>query len=375
MGGEVVRTGAERAPRVAGPEMEIAALAPRGFGPFAEIHGLVGWSLPVLQLGSRIEALARSPATVLIQGETGTGKELIARALHRMSPRGNAAFFPHNFSAIPDSLVESELFGHARGSFTGAHADRPGLFEQAHGGTLFLDEIGDASPSVQTRLLRVLQEGEVRRVGEGKARRVDVRIVAATHRDLGTESRSGRFRADLYYRLHVLTVRAPSLRDRQDDLPILVAYILGELHRGKRPEARRVTGEALSLLRDHAWPGNVRELEATLERAVHALEPGGVVSARSLGEGFAGGPARLVREHPEDLRGRTRRLEADLIREAIERANGNKTIAARSLGLSRQGLWKKMRRLSGASAARVPDGESWSDSDPPPQDDPWPDSV
>jgi len=370
LGGDVVRAGAPKTPG-ATEAIEVADLAPRGFGPFAEIHGLVGWSLPVLQLGSRIEALARSPATVLIQGETGTGKELIARALHRMSPRSDASFFPHNFSAIPDSLVESELFGHARGSFTGAHADRPGLFEQAHGGTLFLDEIGDASASVQTRLLRVLQEGEVRRVGEGRSRRVDVRIVAATHRDLAADARAGRFRLDLYYRLHVLTVRAPSLRDRADDLPILVAHILSGLHRGKRPEARRITREALALLRDHLWPGNVRELEATLERAVHALEPGGVVSERSLGDGFANDPARLVREHPEDLRGRTRRLEADLIREAIERANGNKTIAARALGLSRQGLWKKMRRLSGAFGTREP----WSEPDPPAPDDPWPDSV
>ena len=353
---------------------EISELAPRGLGPHAELHGLVGLSRAIRELGSRIEALAPSPATVLVQGETGTGKELIARALHRLSPRAESSFYPHNFSAIPDSLVESELFGHTKGSFTGAHADRPGLFELAHGGTLFLDEIGDASPSVQTRLLRVLQEGEVRRVGEGRARRVDVRVVAATHRDLAAEVRERRFRADLFYRLHVLTVRAPALRERPDDIPILAAHILTRLNRGKRPEARRVTSEAVHQLRSHVWPGNVRELEATLERAVHALEPGGTVTTRSLGDGFGALRARLVRERPEGLRGQTRRLEADLIHEAIERAGGNKTVAARALGLTRQGLWKKLRRLSRESDAF--ESRSLEEAtDPAEARDPWPDSL
>jgi serine/threonine-protein kinase PknK len=354
--------------------IEIADLASSGPGPHAELHGLVGKSRAIRDLGSRIGALAPSPATVLVQGETGTGKELIARALHRLSSRAGAPFFPHNFSAIPDSLVESELFGHAKGSFTGAHADRPGLFELAHGGTLFLDEIGDASASVQTRLLRVLQEGEVRRVGEGRARRVDVRVVAATHRDLTAEVRERRFRADLYYRLHVLTVRAPALRERAEDIPLLVAHILGRLHRGKRPEARRVTAEAMALLREHPWPGNVRELEATLERAVHALGPGGTVTARSLGDGFGALGALGVRERPEDLRGRTRRLEADLIHEAIERAGGNKTLAARALGLTRQGLWKKLRRLAHDPGAPCPPSAR-KNTDLADASDPWPDSL
>ena len=328
----------------------IEEMARGGPGPHAESMGLVGRSRLVVALGARIISLAPSQATVFIQGETGTGKELIARALHRQSPRRERAFLPHNFAAIPDSLVESELFGHARGAFTGAHVDRPGLFELADGGTLFLDEIGDASPAVQSRLLRVLQEREVRRVGEGRARRVDVRVVAATHRDLALEMRAKRFRADLFYRLHVLTVRAPSLRERREDIPLLAAHILAR-NRGQRPEARRITRDALDLLLRHSWPGNVRELEAALERAVHALEPDGTIAASSLGEGFALFGEPLVREHEETLHGRKRELEARLIHAAIASAGGNRTRAARALGLSRQGLWKKIRRLSRDGAA------------------------
>ena len=341
-----VATGPERPARFEGISLALADLAPRGPGPYADTLGLVGWSPPLLDLGARIAALAPSPATVFIQGETGTGKELIARALHRLSPRRDRAFLPHNFAAIPDSLVESELFGHARGAFTGAHADRPGLFELAHGGTLFLDEIGDASASVQSRLLRVLQEGEIRRVGDGRSRKVDVRIVAATHRDLASEARAGRFRADLYYRLHVLTVRAPALRDRLGDVPVLAAHILRRLRDEGRPGALRITEAALDRLSADLWPGNVRELMAALERAVHALGPNGTLTTGSLGEGLGLGPGPVLRERPEGLRGRTLELEAELIRAAIERSGGNKTVAARSLGLTRQGLWKKMRRLA-----------------------------
>ncbi len=336
----------------------VEELAPNGFGPHAASIGLVGKSPALVQLGARIAALAPSPATVFIQGETGTGKELIARALHALSPRSDRAFVPHNFAAIPDSLVESELFGHARGSFTGAHADRPGLFELAHGGTLFLDEIGDASPSVQSRLLRVIQEGELRRVGEGRPRRVDVRIVAATHRDLAVESRAGRFRADLFYRLHILTIRAPSLRERADDIPLLTSHVLQRFNDGRRPRARRITGEALAILAGHPWPGNVRELEASLERAVHALGPGGTITASSLGEFWSPSPPALVREGAEHLKSRTRELEVELIARAIARAGGNRSRAARDLGLSRQGLWKKLRRFGREeAAARAADAE------------------
>jgi len=324
--------------------LPLPALAPGGPGPYAAALGIVGSSAALRALCERIAAHARSSATVLIRGETGSGKELVARALHRLSPRAGRAFLPHNFASIPDSLVESELFGHARGAFTGAHADRPGLFELADGGTLFLDEIGDASPSVQSRLLRVLQEGEVRRVGDGRSRRVDVRIVAATHRDLAAEARAGRFRADLYYRLHVLALDVPPLRDRRSDVPALAAHILESLARRDALAVRGVHPAALELLLAHDWPGNVRELEAVLTRAAHGAGSGGVIGPEALGPEIGQRPL-LVRERHATLRGRTLAYEAELIRTALDAHRGNRSRAARSLGLTRQGLWKKMRRL------------------------------
>ena len=316
-----------------------------GYGPYAESLGLVGASPGIRKLGERIRALAKSQATVLILGETGTGKELVARALHALSLRPTGPFIPHNFGAITDSLVESELFGHARGAFTGAHADRPGLFEAADRGTLFLDEIGDASPSVQSRLLRVLQEGELRRVGDSRPRRVDVRILAATHRDLKTEVSEGRFRADLFYRLHVLALPIPPLRDRLEDIPLLAAHVLARLSRRDRVSVRGIREDALSALVEHTWPGNVRELMGALERACHGLDSSGWVTRRSLGETFGRDGAALVRDRAADLKERTRAYEAELIRSALEEHGGNKAGAARSLGITRQGLWKKMRRL------------------------------
>jgi two-component system response regulator HydG len=319
------------------------SLARGGFGPWADTLGIVGSSPGIRGLGERIRTLAKSHATVLILGETGSGKELVARALHALSPREREPFVPHNFGAIADTLVESELFGHARGSFTGAHADRMGLFEAAHRGTLFLDEIGDASPSVQSRLLRVLQEGELRRVGDPRPRRVDVRILAATHRDLGKEVATGRFRADLFYRLHVLTLVVPPLRERREDVPLLCACFLRRLARRDEVRVSGIREDALRALMAHTWPGNIRELIGTLERACHALDRDGWVTRRSLEESFCA--TALARERASDLRGRTRAYEAELIRSALESHGGNKAHAARSLGLTRQGLWKKIRRM------------------------------
>ena len=331
---------------VAPVERAESAEGSRGMGPYAQSLGIVGGSAAVRVLGERIHTLARSPATVLVLGETGTGKELVARALHTLSPRAAGPFLPHNFGAITDSLVESELFGHARGSFTGAHADRPGLFELADRGTLFLDEIGDASPSVQSRLLRVLQEGELRRVGDARARRVDVRVLAATHRDLESEVKGGRFRADLFYRLHVLTLRVPALRERLEDLPLLAAHFLGAIARRDRIRVRGIRDDALGALLEHDWPGNVRELQGAFERACHALDAEGWVTRRSLGERFESARPGVVRDRATGLRGRTRAYEAELIRSALVTHGGNKARAARSLGLTRQGLWKKLRRLA-----------------------------
>jgi len=337
-------------------------LAREGFGPCAELLGLVGKSAGLRRLGERIGALARSHATVLIRGETGTGKELVARGLHALSPRSPGPFVPHNFGAITDTLVESELFGHARGSFTGAHADRIGLFEAAHLGTLFLDEIGDASPSVQSRLLRVIQEGELRRVGDSRSRRVDVRIVAATHRDLGSEVSAGRFRADLFYRLHVLTLAVPPLRERLEDIPLLAAHFLLRLARRDRVPVRGIREDALEALTGHTWPGNIRELMGALERACHALDREGWGTRRSLGESFAYPGQPMVRDRAADLKGRTRAYEAELIRSALESHGGNKAHAARSLGLTRQGLWKKMRRLRTQESDSLPSERADRDS-------------
>jgi transcriptional regulator with PAS, ATPase and Fis domain len=330
--------------------LDLDALAPEGLGPFATSLGLVGTSATLLALGERLKLLGRSHATVLIRGETGTGKELVARALHRLSGRAENPFLPHNFASIPDTLVESELFGHARGSFTGAHADRAGLFEQASGGTLFLDEIGDASSGVQSRLLRVLQEGEIRRVGDARARRVDVRVVAATHRDLVAAVRAGRFREDLYYRLHVLELSAPPLRDRRDDVPLLASHVLRRLRDREALSIAGVSRGAVRRLVAHDWPGNVRELEAVLTRAAHTVATGTAIIEASLGDVVARG-AGWVRDEPEALRARTRAFEAGVIEHALRRHGGNRTRAARELGLTRQGLWKKLRRLRGSPPA------------------------
>jgi len=335
--------------------LELDALAPEGTGTSAETLGIVGQSAAVRALSARLDLLARSHATVLIRGETGTGKELVARALHRLSPRATRAFLPHNFASIPDTLVESELFGHARGAFTGAHADRAGLFEQAQGGTLFLDEIGDASPGVQSRLLRVIQEGEIRRLGDARSRRVDVRVVAATHRNLAEAVRAGRFREDLYYRLHVLDIDVPPLRERSADLPSLAAHLLRRIRTRDGLEVRGMTRGALRRLAAHPWPGNVRELESVLTRATHAAGAGGVLTTSDLG---VLGPAASARgAPPEALRERTRAFEADAIDRALRRHGGNRTRAARELGITRQGLWKKLRRLRAEGHPHAPEGD------------------
>jgi two-component system, NtrC family, response regulator AtoC len=284
--------------------------------------------------------VAESGLPVLLLGETGTGKELVARSLHALSPRRRAGFVAHNCGATPDSLIESELFGHSRGAFTGAVADREGLFEAAHQGTLFLDEIGDASALLQMKLLRVLQEGEARRVGEVKLRRLDVRVVSATHRSLADGVERGGFRADLYYRLNAVRLRLPPLRERGDDTLLLAAAFLRRAAAdfGLPPPALD-PALAAHLMR-YAWPGNVRELANACAYAVKV----------------AGARDRVALEHwPEipllpgtpaerGLHAETRALEQRRLREALELTHGNKSQAARSLGLSRQGLIKKLRR-------------------------------
>jgi len=306
---------------------------------------LLGESAPWRRICDALPAIAGSELPVLILGETGTGKEMVARAVHTMSPRREASFIAHNCGATPDSLIESELFGHTRGAFTGAIADREGLFEAAHDGTLFLDEIGDASPLLQMKLLRVLQEGEARRVGDLRARRLDVRVVTATHRRLEQRARGGAFRSDLLFRLNAVCVELPPLRERGGDVLLLARHFLARAAARRSESPPEPTPELAERLRRHPWPGNVRELANGCAYAVLVAGARDHVSAEhwpagALDEGAAG--ARL--EH--GLHAETRALEERRLREALTRSRWNKSQAARSLGLSRQGLLKKLRRLA-----------------------------
>jgi len=296
-----------------------------------------------------VERAATSQATVLLTGETGSGKEVLARAIHDGGPRRRAPFVAVNCAAFPDSLLESELFGHTRGSFTGADRDKPGLFEAADGGTLFLDEVGETSPSLQAKLLRALQEREVRPVGGARARKIDVRVVAATNRSLTAEVESHRFREDLFYRLAVFRIDVPPLRDRREDVLPLAEHFLRR--HGER-EAKRgccLAREAADLLLTHTWPGNVRELENEMQRALAVAEAGESIVVRHLSERLQESlrPAReaLKDDGPETLRAQMGRIEAWLLRRALDAHRGRRAATARTLGITREGLYKKMRRF------------------------------
>jgi two-component system response regulator AtoC len=299
----------------------------------------------VLDLATRV---APHPTTVLITGESGTGKEVVARAIHRMSPRRERSFVAINCGAIPDALLEGELFGHARGAFTGAVADKPGLFERASGGTLLLDEIGDLPLPLQVKLLRALQEGSVRRVGESHERRVDVRLLAATARDIETEVRDGRFREDLYYRLNVVRIHLPPLRERPDDLDRLSLVLLARAAR-RAGRSARLSPEALAAIRQRPWAGNVRELENALERAV-VLARGETIGADAFLE-----PARRLDlpvpaaaepvRAPASLKEAIDAAERDAVTRALEVSGGNRGEAARILGVSLRTLYYKLRQL------------------------------
>lgn len=246
-----------------------------------EFSQLVGTSAPMQQVFRLMERVAGTDSTILIRGESGTGKELVARALHYNSPRQMAPFVPINCSALPENLLESELFGHRRGSFTGAINDKKGLFQEADNGTIFLDEVGSMSPVLQSRLLRVLQEREVRRVGDNTPVYVNVRVLAATNEPLEQRIKEGTFREDLYYRLNVISIPLPSLRDRKDDIPLLVAHFLRQRPRQQGGRPLQITGQAVQVLSAYNWPGNVRELENALERAA-ALCDGGIIRTSDL---------------------------------------------------------------------------------------------
>jgi len=304
--------------------------------------GLVGRSGGMLAVYKQIALASASDAPVLVTGETGTGKELVARAIHRHGARAARPFVPVNCGALPEGLLESELFGHVRGAFTGAIADKKGLFEEARGGTLFLDEIGEMSPSLQVRLLRALETGELRPVGATRATSVDARVIAATHRDLERASREGRFREDLYYRLHVLVIRIPPLRERREDVPLLVAHFLAALQARGRGAAA-LTAAAVAALASHDWPGNVRELEHTLERMV-AEARGGTIDVADLPPAFRARPAALEEPLFAGLPS-LEELEKRYLRHVLAEVRGNRSRAAEVLGIDRRTLYRMAERF------------------------------
>ena len=245
-------------------------------------YGMIGASPAMKKVWEALEKVIDSDLAVLVTGESGTGKELVAKALHEYGPRKNKPFVVTNCAAIPETLLEGELFGHVRGAFTGAVRDRAGRFEEAHGGTIFLDEIGEMSPSMQSKLLRVLQDGEVRRVGSNKVRKVDVRVVAATNRDLAEEVRKGSFREDLFFRLQVFPIHLPPVREREGDALLLARFFLEQYTKGTPREGLAFSKEAERAIQAHPWPGNVREIQNALRRAV-ALARGPRIEAEDLG--------------------------------------------------------------------------------------------
>jgi two-component system response regulator AtoC len=294
-----------------------------------------------------VQKVAPAPTTVLIEGESGTGKELVARALHDLSPRADRPFVAVNCGAIPEQLIESELFGHAKGAFTDARTAKRGLFEEADGGTLLLDEVGELPLLVQPALLRVLQQGEARRVGDNRETRVDVRVLAATNRDLSAQVQAGRFREDLYYRLNVVQIRLPPLRERQDEIAALADRTLARHAERMSMPVRRLSAKALELLQRYRWPGNVRELENALERALVLAEEeeiGPEALPDAVQRALAPGPPPSQPDAGDlSVKRAQRALEADLIRRALERTQGNRTRAAELLELSPRALLYKIR--------------------------------
>ena len=337
-------------------------------------EGIVGKSTVMRQLFELLETVAQTASTILVTGETGTGKELVARAIHHNSPRRSQRFVAINCGAIPETLLEAELFGHVRGAFTGAVATRAGRFEEANRGTLFLDEIATMTPALQMKLLRVIQGREVQRLGDTGVVKVDVRIIAATNVDLARMVADGQFREDLFYRLNVIPVHMPALRERKDDIPLLVQHFLqrfgDDLARGRengtreprragdpaqgtdaRVPALTISQESIRHLMAHAWPGNVRELENALERAVALSGGRRMIEVRDLPPAVQAAGASIapldmpIPEEGFDLPGYIGKVERDVITRALEKTGGNKGAAAKLLNLKRTTLVEKLKRL------------------------------
>jgi DNA-binding NtrC family response regulator len=331
---------------------------------------LVGGSLAMRRVYEVIRQVAGTSATVLVSGESGTGKELIARAIHRQGPRRDRPFVAVNCGAIPPELLESELFGHERGAFTGAHARRLGKFENAHTGTLFLDEIGTLRRDLQPKLLRVLQERTIERVGGSRAVPLDVRFIAATNADLRQEVAAGRFREDLYYRLNVVHVRVPPLRERREDVGPLAQHFLARYAARFGKPVTGISPAGLELLEGYGWPGNVRELENVVERAV-ALARDPVIQLDDLPLDLALAPEAAAADERFTLREARQEFERQLILRALDRAGGNQTAAARRLGLHRNTLLAKLAQLG----LRDGDGAERAAAPPAPPGSPAPGSL
>ena len=329
--------------------MHTAAVKLQASGIADEIPLLIGEHPLMGKIEQVIRKVAATDATVLLLGESGTGKDLVARAIHGHSMRAQCPFVPVNCGAIPTELLESEMFGHARGAFTGAMAPRVGLFPLAHGGTIFLDEVSEMSPSLQVKLLRVIQDREVRPVGGDRVLRIDVRVVAASNRNLAAEVAAGRFREDLFYRLDVIPVTMPALRERRSDIPLLVRHFLAEHNRGQRGRPLSVSDEAMVHLWEYDWPGNVRELENLVERLA-VLADGPVIdvddlppAVRALAASHTASQV-ILDQDGLDLNAAVEEFEHRLIAEALRRTKGNKQAAANLLGLKRTTLLAKLRR-------------------------------
>lgn len=312
------------------------------------LDSIVGKSAAITSVFELIKLVAPASANVLISGESGSGKELVARALHNSSPRKNKPFVAINCTAIPEHLLESELFGHVKGSFTGAISDKKGLFEEANQGTLFLDEIGDMSLQLQAKLLRVLQDRQIRAVGSNTLKDIDVRIIAATHRDLKIMAKDGKFREDLFYRLNVVPIRVPPLRERTEDIPMLVDTFIKKFAARNGSTVQAVTPDALSVLISHPWPGNVRELENVIERAI-VLSPGNYIEKNVvLGSALEEAQQNIDQLHAD--RPTLDKLEERYIKLIMGEAKNKKDDAARILGISRRTLYRKEREYGMVSA-------------------------
>lgn len=306
---------------------------------------IIGKSPRMLQIFELIKKISDYKTSVLLVGESGTGKEMVARCLHYNSSRSKGAFVAVNCGAIPETLLESELFGHEKGAFTDAKKEKRGSFEMAHEGTLFLDEVGELSPSAQVKLLRALQEGEIKRLGSERSIKVDVRIIAATIKDLSKEVSAGKFREDLFYRLNVLQINLPPLRERKEDIPLLIEHFIQKYNERHNLSIEGISEEALAFLLDYSWPGNVRELENIIERAM-ILAQGRKITSENLPTEIKSPEQNRIKKLMEEeisIKKATRLLEEELIRKALKKTGGNRTQAAKILEISHPALLSKIK--------------------------------